>query len=298
MTVTEFLQTQVPLLRGLTWEQARELALSVDQRSFAQNQTVLLRGAMGDGLYVVAAGRVAVWAKLPGDRFLIEVGQLGPGEVFGETSMLEKGAAGATVNAADDETLVFVIPEKAFRAVLVRNPAVAARISAIISSRKRSTTTLTVTEFLRTQVPLLNGMTKEQAQQLALSVEQRRYKRDHTVLFRATTAEGLYVVAAGRVAVLAKPPNGKVPLQVGELGPGEVFGEISIMEVGIAGASVKAVEDETLILVVPEEAFREVAALNPQVEARASALGSFRKGKNADIFATLLGTGSATPVAA
>lgn len=139
MTVTEFLQTQVAFLAGLTQEQARTLATQAAQQSYHAGQTVILRGTTVEGLHVVAAGKVAVWAKPERGRTLVQVAELGPGEVFGETSILEMGTAGATIKALQDETLIFVIPQDAFRETLAQNAEISARASALIEGRKKKT---------------------------------------------------------------------------------------------------------------------------------------------------------------
>jgi CRP-like cAMP-binding protein len=141
---------------------------------------------------------------------------------------------------------------------------------------------VTVSEFLRTRVPFLEGLTEEQALGLAQRVEQRSYARGQTVVFRGTTVEGLHVVASGKVAVWIKPTRGgNTPVLAAELGAGEVFGEASILESGTAAATVKAAEDETLVFLVPQEAFVEALAAVPELRARAEALASSRRASNA-----------------
>lgn len=139
MTVTEFLQTKVPFLNGLTQEQAHALAVQVQQQAYARGQTVILRGTTVDGLFIVASGKVGVWAKPEKSKILAQVAELGPGDIFGETSILEMTTAGATIKANEDETLVFLIPQAAFRAVLSENPELDARAQALIAERKKKT---------------------------------------------------------------------------------------------------------------------------------------------------------------
>jgi CRP-like cAMP-binding protein len=137
MTVTEFLKTKVPFLSGLNDEQARALATAVEQLSCCRGQTILFRGVTVDGLHVVATGQVSVWVKPDQHRPAVVVAQLGPGEVFGETSILEMSTAGATVKAAEDQTLIFVIPQDAFRAILEQNEEFRARAQALVAARKK-----------------------------------------------------------------------------------------------------------------------------------------------------------------
>ena len=136
MTVTEFLQQHVPFLSGLTEDQAHYLATSAEQIVFQKNQTVIFRGVTVEGLHVVASGKVSVHAKV--GREVQQVAELGPGEVFGETSITEMSVAGATIKAAEDETLVFVIPEQAFRKLIAVDAEFSARVSELIAQRRKA----------------------------------------------------------------------------------------------------------------------------------------------------------------
>lgn len=139
MTVTEFLKSHVPFLEGLSEDQARGLAQACEQLSYRAGQTVVFRGVTVEGLHVVASGKVAVYAKTdPKRKELVQVAELGPGEVFGETSIIEMGTASATIKSAADDTLVFVIPQDAFRAVLAENAQFQARAQALIADRKKN----------------------------------------------------------------------------------------------------------------------------------------------------------------
>lgn len=139
MTVTEFLQSGVPFLSGLTAEQASGLAHAAEQLSFKRGQTVVFRGVTVEGLHVVASGKVSVHAKVdPKKKELVQVAELGPGSVFGETSIIEMGTASATIKAVED-TLIFVIPQNAFRELLASNGDFRARAEALIAERKKKT---------------------------------------------------------------------------------------------------------------------------------------------------------------
>ena len=140
---------------------------------------------------------------------------------------------------------------------------------------------MTVTEFLETRVPFLAGITEEQAHKLAACVEQHAYAKGQTVVFRGTTVDGLFVVASGKVGVWIKRKPSAQPELAAELGTGEVFGETSILESGTAGATVKALEDETLVFLVPQAAFLELLAAEPSLRARAEALLAERRSRNA-----------------
>lgn len=133
----DFLRYKVPFLVGLSEGHAAHLAVSAEERPFAPGQTVLFKGTTIDGLYVIMAGKVSVWVKPEKQKVLAQVATLGAGDVFGETSIIEMGTAGATIKAAEEPAVVLVIPQEAFRKVLAEDPAFAARASALIEARKK-----------------------------------------------------------------------------------------------------------------------------------------------------------------
>lgn len=91
-----------------------------------------------------------------------------------------------------------------------------------------------------------------------MKTEQRRYKKGQTVLFKGVSVEGLHVMAMGRVSVHVKPDKAKDWMKVAELGPGEVFGEMSIVEFAMAGATIRCEADDTLVFVIPQDLFTDL----------------------------------------
>jgi CRP-like cAMP-binding protein len=134
MTVTEFLKDHVPFLSGLDEAQARALAQAAAQETFAPGKLVVMQGETVDSLYVIATGKVAVSRKEKG-KAAVPLAELGRGEVFGETSIVEMGVAGATVRAAE-ETLVFIIPQTAFVRAMQENGALKEGLLAKIEARR------------------------------------------------------------------------------------------------------------------------------------------------------------------
>lgn len=135
MDALTFLRERVSLFAGVDDEHLTALAASSSITSYSAGQTILFKGATVDGLHVVASGKVAVLVKLPG-KGLFSVAELGSGEVFGETSIVEMGTAGATVRAVEDATFVLMIPQESFRGLLIQDEAFAVRVNTLIRARK------------------------------------------------------------------------------------------------------------------------------------------------------------------
>ena len=95
--------------------------------------TVYQTGAAADGLYIVLSGRVRVL------KDGIEIGTLGPGDFFGEFSLLLGTAHGHDVEAVEDAELM-VVPKERFDALLAENPELAETIHRMAEERRAANT--------------------------------------------------------------------------------------------------------------------------------------------------------------
>ena len=111
--------------------------------------------------------------------------------------------------------------------------------------------------FLRENAPLFAGLSDEDLAHLAEQSRLLAFKAGQTVVLKGTTVDGLHVLVSGAAEVCAKVPN-KGVVRVATLAPGDCCGETSIVEMGVANATVKALEDSTRVLLIPQEAFRRV----------------------------------------
>ena len=111
--------------------------------------------------------------------------------------------------------------------------------------------------FLRDHVSLFAGVNEENLAGLAGSSELLVFKAGQTILFKGATVDGLHIVVSGQADVFMKASN-KAMVRIAELGASEVFGEMSIVEMGTAGATIKASAKGAVVLMIPQEAFRRV----------------------------------------
>lgn len=136
MEIMELLKDHVPFLSGLTEEEMNTLASNAQKVTFKAGQTILMQGETVDDLHLISKGKVAVLIRQQPKQPPVQVAELGPGKVFGETSIVEEGVAGATIKALE-ETVIFTISEYAFRDLLEKNIELKERIIAHIEFRKR-----------------------------------------------------------------------------------------------------------------------------------------------------------------
>jgi len=136
MSIREFLQTKVPFLSSLNESQLDYVSGQIEELKFKAGQTILFKGASVDGLHIVAQGKVSVHAKPDKNKGWVTLAELGVGEIFGETSIIEYKMAGATIKAAADDTLIYVIYQAAFLKILKEDEALKSKMVEVIRSRQ------------------------------------------------------------------------------------------------------------------------------------------------------------------
>jgi CRP-like cAMP-binding protein len=99
------------------------------------------------------------------------------------------------------------------------------------------------------QVPLFAGLTKRQLKAIAGVVEVIDVPANTTLASEGETGREMFVVVAGGARVVR---GGR---KVAELGPGEVFGELALIDRMPRTATVTTTA-ETMLLVVPGRAFK------------------------------------------
>jgi len=113
--------TQMPVLEGCPASEVEQMASRAHVLLFDDGEVIVPEGEEGLGFYFITEGLVRV---VRADR---EVATLGPGEFFGEVSLLEGTNRNATVIADGNVTCIGIL-RSFFRPLLARNPRLALRI--------------------------------------------------------------------------------------------------------------------------------------------------------------------------
>ena len=100
-------------------------------RVYGAGEPIVHQGDAGRSAFVVQSGRARVGIE-PGD---VEIAMLGPGQYFGEMSLLTGDQRVAGVRALDDCT-VLEITSDAFRRFVLERPELLARITEVVAGRR------------------------------------------------------------------------------------------------------------------------------------------------------------------
>ena len=128
------LMGKVDFLSPLSQDERRKLVDSVGVKDYAAGEIALRQGDAGDSFYIIKKGAVdVIVGKAEGDG--VVVATLGPGNFFGEMSLLTGAARTATIRVKEDAEFV-VIDRESFRGTLANNPSIAESLSRILAERQ------------------------------------------------------------------------------------------------------------------------------------------------------------------
>jgi CRP/FNR family transcriptional regulator, cyclic AMP receptor protein len=137
MTLTHDRRTELlagcPLFKGIDAEGLAKLAELATPVDFPAGHLIARQGDIGTGFFVIVSGMVRVVRD--GET----VAQLGPGEFFGELSVLDRQPRNATVSA-EVATSCLALASWDFDKVLLEQPALTLAILRGVAARLREVT--------------------------------------------------------------------------------------------------------------------------------------------------------------
>ena len=128
----------VALFAGLSDEELEVLAGCLGPRTFGKGMIIFHKGGMGQSLYIIESGKVRIFILSESGQE-ISVNIYGPGEVFGELSLLDgqpRSAGAVTL----EKTVTLTLRREAFLPLLEAYPRMARGIIEVLSARLRYTT--------------------------------------------------------------------------------------------------------------------------------------------------------------
>jgi small-conductance mechanosensitive channel len=128
------LMQRVDILSPLSTAELKRLAMTVREEFYAVGEFPVRQGDPGDSFYIIKQGRVDVIVEKSSGETAV-VATLGPGDFFGEMSLLTGEARTASVRVKEDGEFI-VVDKESFRSTLVNNPSIAESLSKILSERQ------------------------------------------------------------------------------------------------------------------------------------------------------------------
>jgi small-conductance mechanosensitive channel len=128
------LMEQVEIFSPLSKAELTKLVKEVRVETYSTGEIPVRQGDQGDSFYFIKNGRVdVVVEKSPGEKSVVAT--LGPGNFFGEMSLLTGAVRTASIVVKEDAEFI-VIDKDSFGSTLVNNPSIAESLSHILSERQ------------------------------------------------------------------------------------------------------------------------------------------------------------------
>jgi CRP-like cAMP-binding protein len=256
-----------PLLCELEARDLAALVALMELRAFAAGAQVIEQGTEGRSFFVIVRGAVGVRQRTADGAELL-LAHLRAGSFFGEMALLTDSPRVASVTC-DRPTIVFELERAGLEELAGRSPQLAAVLAGY--TRDRLLRNLLATS------PLFTPLAPERREKLVELFETSLFGPGEVVLAEGQASEGLFVVLSGAVRVTRADCGEQLALA--ELGPGQIFGEISLFQRRPATATVRTAR-KTVLLGLSRAAFNRNVADFPEVVAHVYRVAVERESAN------------------
>lgn len=216
----------LPFLRDVPRSELRHVALHLDVEEVETGQLIVRQGARGDRFFVILDGQVRV-VRIAADERADRLATLGPGDYFGEAALVANVPRTATV-IAESPVRLLSLDAGHFRRWL------ASRVGLGVAVRRSQ-----AERDHLARLPLFAGLGPGELDRLAARVLVTRYSAGDTIIQQGDAGDRFFVIVDGRVEVVRLDDGGD-EVSVADLGVGDYFGEMALLDQSPRSATVRA----------------------------------------------------------
>jgi CRP-like cAMP-binding protein len=130
---------ELSIFSGLTPDNIENITKDLKRISFKKGEAIISEHAEGDNLFYIDSGKVEISKDIENDDNLFaRLSVLGPGDVFGEMSLINDAPRSASAVALEDVELM-VMPREVFMDITFTHPIVMFNLIRTLSGRLRDT---------------------------------------------------------------------------------------------------------------------------------------------------------------
>jgi len=111
------------MFANLSADQLKKLAALFEEKTFRADEVIFKQGTEGDSFFIIQEGFVEIVVER--ERTLVN---LGPGQIVGEMALVDRGTRSATVRAATDATIVYLMSSEKFEELCETDTAIGYRV--------------------------------------------------------------------------------------------------------------------------------------------------------------------------
>lgn len=255
----------VPLFSGLSPDSFASLIKRIDAWAAEPGAVIITEGEESDTVFVVVRGKVRV------ERGGVVVATMGPDSFFGEMALLTRRPRTATV-VAEGKVELLEMSRAVLDDLARKDPSVTAALESFCRAR--------ILEGVARSSPMLHGLPDDVVRAVQVAFDGRRARAGDVLVHQGSAGPGLFLVLQGELDVtVAGTGLALDETSVKRLGPGDVFGEMSLVFGRPAAATVTAVTDVSLLL-LPRAGFDAFARTHPALEERLAQMATERAAAN------------------
>ncbi len=245
--------TSTPLLRYLSATAIANFTRSAKLRQFPAGSCILKQGSLGRSMYLIAKGRVVVYATSPeGKR--ISLSSLMAGDFFGENGFFSGASRSAHVEAMNN-VWAFEIDEALYHDVMENNPTANATLLQFYKER--------VVDTLLARSPTFGTLPQTARRQLSEAFMLREYPPGKLIIAEGDDSRDIYIIKSGEAE--AYTCKGGPRTSLSKIEAGSVFGEIAALRGMRRTASIEATT-ALEALVLDGTTFLEILEEYPEVK--------------------------------
>ncbi len=212
--VNEYL---VRALSTLSQDQLAKMAQRVRPQVYPRNAIIVRQGETGDKFYVLLEGKADVLLNSPG-RGQILVGQLFPGNYFGEMALLGNGIRAATVKApSDSEATVIALDNLTFNDLISDSRELREELSHIVEQRATAN-----------QVQILSALEHDDLGAQVESSRRQTFGPGEVIIRQGELGKSFFIIEDGVVEVIVRNSEDQEVI-VSQLMRGQYFGEMALL---------------------------------------------------------------------
>jgi cAMP-dependent protein kinase regulator len=242
----------IPLFSDLNREELTRVMEKIQARRFAKGKAVCREGDLGNSIYIISRGKVAITRRPPGKEKTV-LNELQEGDFFGEFGFFSNARRQATVEALAD-TEVLEITQGDLAKIIQEFPSVSKVLFKFYKAR--------VLDNLLAGSALFQTFSPEERHKILEAVTLEEFPAGVLVIEEGTRGECLYILKSGEVEVFASGSQ-KEKVTLATLKEGDYFGEISLITGRPRTASVKTLRPSELVRLGKED-FDRIVALHPE----------------------------------
>lgn len=243
---------KLPLFGELAPPALEQLLAEWSLRELAAGEPAIEEGDEGREAFVVVRGHLEA-RRGTGDEAIV-LADLGPGALFGEMALVSDAPRAASVIASEPVQLL-VASRESLEKLAERTPKIGQRLSEFCRARM-------VSNLMRHSA-ILGAVEASERASLMARFETRSFKPGERLVTYEQETEGLFLIASGAVNVVGRDADGD-ELQVAQLGPGDIVGEIGLVLRRPATADVIATHP-TVAMELRHEEFQEAIRQHPNL---------------------------------